>query len=273
MKRRPGVRLPLKNCNKALTQDQWSQFWRDGYVKVEGLLDKELLALIQEEHDRVCRDALVTGEYANFTDRSRAEEEDKVVNIQQMCELSTPFRRLLYHQPMLDIVEDLIGPNIQLFHDHLLLKPPRHGGPVFWHQDNQAWQCVPASNVTCWMAFDDADSENGTLQYVRGSHRNTMGMEVGSEDGRLLDIDRIIEEGQIDIVEAKAGDALFHHCLTLHNSEANRSDRTRRAHSIHFAVTGTRCGRLPPWNERENHEGQHLPHSFGHPVLRSSAAD
>ena len=52
MKRRLRERSPLKNCNKALTQDQWSQFWRDGYLRVEGLLDREMLTVMQEEHDR-----------------------------------------------------------------------------------------------------------------------------------------------------------------------------------------------------------------------------
>ena len=96
-----------------------------------------------------------------------------------------------------------------------------------------------------------------------------MGQEIDPLTGRLLNIDEIIEAGPIDIVEAKAGDAIFHHCLTIHGSDENHSKRKRRAHSIIFSVTGTRCGRKPPRNHRSRDEGDHLPVSFGHPVLRS----
>ena len=170
---------------------------------------------------------------------------------------------------MLDIVEDLIGPNIQLFHDHPIYKPADYGGPVFWHQDNQAWQCVPTSNVSCWITLDDADADNGALQYVCGSHRTTMGQDIDPLTGRLLNIDQIIAKGPIDTVEVKAGDAIIHHCLSIHGSEENHSERQRRAHSVIFSVTGTRCGRKPPNNDRPQDAGDHLPVSFAHPVLRS----
>ena len=223
---------------------------------------------MREEYQSVYDAAIQTGQYGNFTDETIAEEGDKVVNIQQVCERNAFFRRLLYEPRLLDVVEDLIGPNIQLFHDHLLHKPAGHGGPVFWHQDNQAWKCVPTSNVSCWLALDDTGTANGALHYVRGSHRATMGLEVDRDSGRLVEIDRIIQQGPIDVVEVKAGDALFHHCLTIHRSDVNRSNRQRRAHSIIYSVSGTRCGRKPPWNSRPSEASDYLLTSFGHPVLR-----
>lgn len=269
MKQPHPQRAPLKNCNKALTPEQWQFFWKNGYVKFENLLTSDQLDTMREEYECVCQDALKTGNHGNFTDQTRAKERDQVVNIPQVCERNIFFRQLLHYPLMLDIAEDLIGPNIQLFHDHLLYKPAGHGGPVFWHQDNQAWQCVPASNVSCWITLDDADSENSALHYVRGSHRTTMGQNIDPLTGRLLNIDEMIEAGPIDIVNVKAGDAIFHHCLTIHSSAENRSERQRRAHSIIFSVTGTRCGRKPPRNDRPRDEGDHLPASFGHPILRS----
>ena len=54
-----------------------------------------------------------------------------MLQIMQMCERNLHYRRLLYNEQILDVVEDLIGPNIQLFHDRALYKAPRHGGPAF----------------------------------------------------------------------------------------------------------------------------------------------
>ena len=56
-----------------------------------------------------------------------------MLQIMQCCERSTHFRQLLYDGRILDIAEDLLGPNIQLFHDQALYKPARDGGSVFWH--------------------------------------------------------------------------------------------------------------------------------------------
>ena len=84
---------------------------------------------------------------------------------------------------------------------------------------------MPTSNVSCWLALDDTGTANGALHYVRGSHRATMGLEVDRDSGRLVEIDRIIQQGPIDVVEVKAGDALFHHCLTIHRSDVNRSNK------------------------------------------------
>ena len=41
-------------------------------------------------------------------------------------------------------------------------------------------------------------------------------------------------------VEIAAGEACFHHPLTLHGSEGNRSDRPRRAMVINVMLDGTR---------------------------------
>jgi hypothetical protein len=58
----------------------------------------------------------------------------------QMCEVSMEFRRLLYNPAILDAAEQLMGTNIQLFHDQALFKPAldaasaSFGGNMQWHQ-------------------------------------------------------------------------------------------------------------------------------------------
>ena len=41
-----------------------------------------------------------------------------------------------------------------------------------WHQDYSYWtRTEPMSHLTCWIALDDSDRDNGCLYYVPGSHR------------------------------------------------------------------------------------------------------
>ena len=49
-----------------------------------------------------------------------------------------------------------------------------------------------------------------------------------------------VEETLATVVELPAGGYMFHHCLTLHHTKPNRTDRQRRAFAIHFMTPGTR---------------------------------
>ena len=75
--------------------------------------------------------------------------------------------------------------------------------------------------ATIWIALDRADEENGCLRYVRGTHK----LELPNKMGLDFDAD---SEGAI-AVEVSPGDAAIHSALTVHWSEPNRSDRSRRA--------------------------------------------
>jgi ectoine hydroxylase-related dioxygenase (phytanoyl-CoA dioxygenase family) len=176
----------------------------------------------------------------------------------QMCERSLDFRQLLYDGRILDIAEDLIGPNIQLFHDQALFKPAHHGGSVFWHQDNAYWQCVPANLVSCWLTLDDVNVENGAMHLMPGSHLTPLGHDRAKKGGSLLDIGDQIDQTQASVVDLPAGGVLFHHCQTLHYTPPNNTDRQRRAFAIHFMPPGT----------RQAATGDFLPVSFGRPMLR-----
>ena len=73
-------------------------------------------------------------------DRETVEGRAKEVMLQRinMCEVSMPFRQLLFSDRVLDIAELLIGSSsIQLFHDQALYKPARasdgtYGGNMQW---------------------------------------------------------------------------------------------------------------------------------------------
>ena len=99
----------------------------------------------------------------------------EMLQFMQISEHNLQFHQLTYHEGILDIIEDLIGPNIQQFHNQALNKPPHHGGPIFWHQDNAYWKCLPPANlVSCWLTLDDVDLHNGAMQFIPGSHLRPM---------------------------------------------------------------------------------------------------
>ena len=71
---------------------------------------------------------------------------------------------------LLDIVEQLVGPNIKLHHTKLNMKAPGGGAQVEWHTD---WGFYPATNddiLEIGLTFDDMEIENGCLMGIPGSH-------------------------------------------------------------------------------------------------------
>lgn len=249
------------------TQEQLDQFHRDGYVRVGRIIEDDALDVLRENYDLEMEKARDTNAYRNLSIEDGTDSDAKqaapqrMLQIMQMCERNIHYRRLLYNDTILDYVTDLIGPNIQLFHDQALFKPAHDGGAVFWHQDNAYWGCRPANLVSCWITLDDVDIQNGAMQVIPGSHLAPS--HHVATDGRSTLIEfKDIDESQAVAIDLPAGGCMFHHCQTLHYTAPNETDRQRRAFAIHFMNPGTRKG--------GEESGETIGVSFAHPILRSA---
>ena len=250
-----------------LTQEQIDDFNINGFVRIGKIINDELVDKLRKEYDRIFYEAKESGNFRNLSIddtedlNAKINADEQMLQIMQMSERSIHFRKLLYHDLILDIAEDLIGPNIQLFHDQALYKPAQHGGSVFWHQDNAYWQCVPAKLVSCWLTLDDVDVTNGAMHLLGQSHLRPTEHERTKKAGGLLDIGHTVDKNSATIVDLPAGGVLFHHCQTLHYTPPNNTDRQRRAFAIHLMPPGTR--RLQG--------SESLEVSFSRPLLRMRA--
>lgn len=234
-----------------LIPQEVEQFRREGYLKIDNpVIDDKHLTVLRENYDALfaqkrdtsgegLRNLAVVGDSESTEDIDSTEE---MLQIMEMWRYDEEFRKLLYHEPLLDVAESLIGTDIQLFHDQALYKPAYHGGEVFWHQDNAYWRCEPPNLVSIWIALDDADEENGCMNVIPGSYIEGLAAHgrAESEKGNLpallqveVDVDRAVP------VPVKAGSAMVHHCMTLHQTNPNRSSRDRRAMVIHYMQSGT----------------------------------
>src|SRR5579859_6894028 len=121
-----------------LTREQIDFYQENGYLPYGKVLEDADIELLRCEYDAEFERALHDNRMRNLS----ATEGDgngmaitaaqQMYQMMQMCERNIHFRRLLYNAQILDLVQDLIGPNILLFHDQALFKPARTGGPVLW---------------------------------------------------------------------------------------------------------------------------------------------
>jgi ectoine hydroxylase-related dioxygenase (phytanoyl-CoA dioxygenase family) len=138
------------------------------------------------------------------------------------------FRDLATDERLLDAIESLIGPNFNLQHSKLNMKPAKVGSPVEWHQDMAYFPHTNDDLVTTLVYLDDATEENGCLQVL--PRRHTHYFNHSAADGRFAGMitEDLSEFGWPRLLAAPAGSVIFMHCITPHASLPNRSTQPRR---------------------------------------------
>lgn len=134
------------------------------------------------------------------------------------------FTRAIVHPNMVAVLKLLIGPNIQLHHSKMLVKPPSKGAAFPLHQDYPYFPHAHHSMLAASVHLDDSDMTNGCLCVVPGTHKLGPIPHVGNHYLRTEDWP--LEKATPCLAEA--GDVLFFNYLTIHGSDQNRSDRVRR---------------------------------------------
>src|SRR5678815_3179849 len=149
-----------------LTPYQIDQFNRDGFLMQEQIFDAEEMDLLigiarsdqrLEEQALERRDANANTSKLWLTD---ALEDD----------IYSAFVRCLR---VVEPLEQLLGGEVYHYHHKMMLKEPFVGGSWEWHQDYGYWyanECLFPYMASCLIAVDQATTDNGCLQVLRGSH-------------------------------------------------------------------------------------------------------
>jgi len=153
----------------------------------------------------------------------------------------------IVHDPrVLDAVEDLIGPDVRLFHLSVWPKNAHDAAFVSWHQDATYFGLEPPVQVTAWVALTDAPVESGCMEVVPGSHRLGQ-LHHGQSDAphNLLSRGQTVTEefgrGDSVFMAVRAGQMSLHHTHLVHRSGANRTDHRRIGLGISYIPTSARC--------------------------------
>ena len=126
-----------------------------------------------------------------------------------------------------DLVEAILGPNIELFlNGQCLYKEPVGGHPKHLHQDAAYFEHRHEGPVGVLSYAVDTDLVNGALYVVPGSHRMGVLKHVDTFSHLGLDEDEWPWERALPIT-GKAGDAIFFHVKTIHGSKENQSQKPR----------------------------------------------
>jgi ectoine hydroxylase-related dioxygenase (phytanoyl-CoA dioxygenase family) len=152
---------------------------------------------------------------------------------------------IVHHPAILDAVEDLVGPDILLYHLTLWLKEPRTDAFISWHQDSTYFGLSPAEHVTAWVALSHSNLASGCVQVVPGSHlRGQAAHGVEKDEANMFTTGQSLQVGAdetIDTMVLAPGEFSLHHTYLFHNSMPNRSDDRRIGLGVSYIPARCRC--------------------------------
>lgn len=147
---------------------------------------------------------------------------------------------------ILDVVEDLIGPDILIFASKFWVKPGGNddGAYVSWHQDSAYFGLEPHALAAVWVALTDSTHANGCLRVLPGSHHGpALSHNETFAAKNLLARGQAIEgldEGAAVDLELTAGQFSVHHEHTVHGSLPNRTDAPRIGLTLFYIPAAVR---------------------------------
>ncbi len=213
----------------ALSDEQVASYERDGYLHLQGVLSPEEAAeLRRESHElveRLQKRQNVDATWRSARDVSAAARQTRLLHCHNVQFQAAAFTRLIVDPRLVDPVADLIGPNVQLHHTKLFIKPPEKGSPFPMHQDYPFFPHERNTMLAAIIHFDDAPLQKGCVRVVPGSHLAGP-LEHNPEGSFHLPLDEYPVESATP-VEAKAGDLLIFSYLLVHGSGVNESAEAR----------------------------------------------
>jgi len=229
-----------------LSDDQVNFFNANGYLAGIKMLDEEQINFLRKELTEIADlNHPAHSLYYEFHSNESSDPSTILFHALGAWRIGQGFHDVLWNPRFMVAASQLLGNvPVRFWHDQLFWKPAKKGGVVAWHQDYSYWtRTKPVAHLTCWCGLDDATKENGCLQYIAGSQQwGLLPKPVLAGDikgiNEFLNEDQQKQFEQPQFAEVKAGEAIFHHSLTLHGSGENKSDKPRRAFVINVFADG-----------------------------------
>ena len=223
----------LERPARILTQAQRKKYFDVGYVCVEGLVDAQWLARLNQ----TTAEFVEMSRHIQSQDRRFDLEPDHSAEAPRIRRLNSPvdihkeYWAFASEGPFVDVAEDLLGPDIKFHHAKLNFKWGGGGEEVKWHQDIQFWPHTNYDVITIGVYLHDVSPEMAPMGVIPNSHNGPLYDlydESGQWTGNIRDADLPnLEVQQAQYLSGPAGSTTVHNCRSVHGSPPNLSATPR----------------------------------------------
>ena len=216
-------------------------FERDGFLIVRGLLDAETCARVDKLVDDSLSPAIAPLEfeadvhYPGAPSGKHARGGYTPRRLLHAYTRDSLFRDLSRHPQVVGRLQVLMGNQrillSQNHHNCVMTKHPGFSSLTSWHQDVRYWSFDRPELVSVWFALGREYRENGSLQFIPGSH--LLELERGRLDAALF-LRTDLPENRELIDQAlsanlEQGDVVFFHCRTFHAAGRNETGEVKKS--------------------------------------------
>ena len=215
-----------------LSGEQRERYAQDGFLSIEGLVGTDWLERLRTVTAEFVEKSRGLSEATPVFDLEpdHSAKQPRLRRLTSPADLHETYWEFASQSVLVDVIEDLIGPDIKFHHGKLNFKAPRGGEEVKWHQDIQFWPHTNYSPLTIGVFLVDVEPGMGNVGFIPGSH---LGELFDQYDGERWvgciadrDLDRVKLESAV-YPTGPAGTVTVHNCRTIHGSFPNDSDRVR----------------------------------------------
>jgi len=161
-----------------MTTDEQIQFWdENGYLKFGKVLEQGEVAELLAGLDRIvrieseeCDDSSIEFSIGHDRGGEGGAYGEAITQHLNLWKRDAAYDRTVRHPLITGIAKQLLkSPELRLWHDHVISKPPGGNDRFQFHQDFYNWPLADPNILTCWIALDDATVAKRKLQ---GRERN-----------------------------------------------------------------------------------------------------
>ena len=205
-------------------EDRW-YFLHNGFYRVPQLLPEELIGRLNASTDNQIEQKLepIVWEPAKVG-------ESIVRRLSKILERDPVYMEAATHPFVLDALEGVLGPNIELItnkHNHLMVRPG-DSAVVPWHSGEEPWD---VRLITVLIYLQESTTENGCVRIVPGSHLRPFQHPRRPQYETFHDAPFFNQS--VPVPMPRGGVLLFNDSC-FHGADVNQPDRSRRSMTLAY---------------------------------------
>ena len=245
---------------KALTINQIKEYDEKGFLSIESFVRNDWLSDLKKITYEMIEESRKVKETNNkfVVECNHSSENPRLLRLNMPQDQHEIYAKFAMEGPILNLAEDLLGPDIKFHHGKLNFKWSGGGSEIKWHQDIPFWPHTAYNVLTIGVALDDISDQMGPMGVMPGSHKGPI-YDHYNKDGKWCGyIDDIeIEKlnlNKIHYLKGPAGSVTIHHCRAIHGSLPNNHPKLPRPFLL-FAYSAANCLPLTPYNQPSKFNG------------------
>lgn len=225
-----------------LTTEQVQFFKDQGYLTLPDLADAHEVSEMRTIFEKLfqAKAGENEGAYGELIKTSHEENEANSPQLLNPVNYAPQLHKMNCFQNALQVAQQLLGKEARFFFDNSILKRPKTGEGTPWHQDG-AYRDPRFENkeVSFWIPLQNVDAKSGCLQFIPGSHKETVLEHHSVNDdvtSQALQCADQFDRTAAVACPLVAGGCTIHDPATLHSSGPNLSEVPRFAYIMVFRV-------------------------------------